>query len=100
MIRAGGNGGCLQRPPTSSPAPDAGPRRAASLLCLDNPAVSVAPAPKCRRGGDRSAGVEHSARMETQPVAEPRRGALLIATSFLALFAIVGLCLYGLPYYY
>lgn len=38
--------------------------------------------------------------METQPVAEPRRGALLIATSFLALFAIVGLCLYGLPFYY
>jgi MFS family permease len=38
--------------------------------------------------------------METQPVAESRRGALLIATSFLALFAIVGLCLYGLPFYY
>jgi MFS family permease len=38
--------------------------------------------------------------METQPVAEPRRGALLIATSFLVLFAIVGLCLYGLPFYY
>jgi MFS family permease len=31
---------------------------------------------------------------------EPRHGALLIATSFLALFAIVGLCLYGLPFYY
>src|SRR5262245_7142330 len=28
------------------------------------------------------------------------RAPLLIATSFLALFAIVGLCLYGLPYYY
>lgn len=38
--------------------------------------------------------------METRPVAESRRGALLIATSFLALFAIVGLCLYGLPFYY
>jgi MFS family permease len=38
--------------------------------------------------------------METQPVATPPRGALLVATSFLALFAIVGLCLYGLPFYY
>jgi MFS family permease len=28
------------------------------------------------------------------------RAPLLIATSFLALFAIVGLCLYGLPFYY
>jgi len=33
--------------------------------------------------------------------AEGSRGAtLLVATSFLALFAIVGLCLYGLPFYY
>lgn len=38
--------------------------------------------------------------MEKQPLAEHRRGVLLIATSFLALFAIVGLCLYGLPFYY
>jgi MFS family permease len=29
-----------------------------------------------------------------------RGSVLLIATSFLALFSIVGLCLYGLPYYY
>jgi sugar phosphate permease len=38
--------------------------------------------------------------MEKPPVATPRRRALLVATSFLALFAIVGLCLYGLPFYY
>ncbi|MET0412525.1 MAG: hypothetical protein ABW217_14580, partial [Polyangiaceae bacterium] len=31
---------------------------------------------------------------------DARRGGVLIATSFLALFAIVGLCLYGLPFYY
>src|SRR5947207_15887890 len=29
-----------------------------------------------------------------------RASRILVATSFLALFAIVGLCLYGLPFYY
>jgi MFS family permease len=32
--------------------------------------------------------------------APPRGSSLLIATSFLTLFAIVGLCLYGMPFYY
>jgi MFS family permease len=35
-----------------------------------------------------------------EPGAEPGRGPVLIATAFLALFSIVGLCLYGLPFYY
>src|SRR5688572_7844116 len=35
-----------------------------------------------------------------EAVSAARGRALLIATSFLALFSIVGLCLYGLPFYY
>lgn len=33
-------------------------------------------------------------------VAFTRRSSLLVATSFLSLFSVVGICLYGLPYYY
>jgi MFS family permease len=41
-------------------------------------------------------------RVDPSPSGAPstRRGSLLIGTSFLALFAIVGICLYGLPFYY
>jgi MFS family permease len=51
--------------------------------------------------------VEKSTAAEKSPAAEEStaatgtaRPSLLIGSSFLALFAIVGLCLYGLPYYY
>src|SRR2546423_5808856 len=35
-----------------------------------------------------------------EPDSSPRTTFRLVATSFFALFAIVGLCLYGLPFYY